>query len=147
MVSAIAVIIATILQIDTLVAFLIWLCSFMLDASYTYLNRKYVQQYELNILVRRSSSGGSIELAFIKVAIIESAMIIGIGMVFEAIAMTTTIDMGYGEVGTYGLGNGYGLVNGYRYSSSIGYSLSFMLFSSIHVTAFVRSYLFLSRKR
>lgn len=142
MVSAIAVVMTVIVELPLPLAFLVWLGSFLLDSCYTYLNRQYIQRYELNMIVRRSKR---ILLGFIKVAIIESAMIILFGMVFEAMAMTTTIssDMGYGEVGTYGLGNGYG----YRYSSSIGYSLSFMLFSSIHVMAFVRSYLFLSRKR
>jgi len=125
LVSALTVIITIILHIDTLIAFLIWLSAFMLDAFYTYLNREYVREYELNMIVRRS---GSIELAFIKVAIIESLMIIGMGMVFESM----TSDSGNG---------GYG-----SSSIAIGYSLSLILFASIHVMAFVRSYLFIKSK-
>ena len=139
LVGVIATIVAFMLQIDSKIAFLIWLSAFMLDASYTYLNRKYIH-YELNIIVRRSKD---IELAFIKVAIVESVMIIGAGMVFEA--MVTSSDctiraMASGSVYT-------NTINGVIGCSdfSIGYALSFMLFASIHIMAFVRSYLFIKR--
>lgn len=116
LVSALVVVMTVIINLPLLFAFLIYLSSFLLDACHTYLKRQYVKQYELNIVVRRSKD---IELAFFKVAIIESVMIIGIGMVF---ALLTTVD-------------------------SISYSITFMLFASIHVMAFVRSYLFLRGRK
>lgn len=122
LVSALAVAIAVVItDLPLLFAFLIWLSSFLLDATFTYLKRQYVRQYELNIVVRRSKD---IELAFIKVAIIESVMIIGIGMVFGLLT-TTAADSSFG------------------FGSLFGYSISLILFASIHVMAFVRSYLFL----
>ncbi|MEM2857170.1 MAG: hypothetical protein QW416_08730 [Candidatus Nitrosocaldaceae archaeon] len=73
--SAIAVIIAVaaVIRISIEQAFMIWLSSFLLDASYTFHKRKYLQEYELNILVRR---GKNIVLAFVKVVIVEFIMIV-----------------------------------------------------------------------
>jgi hypothetical protein len=129
MVSAIAVVMTVIVELPLSLAFLVWLGSFLLDSCYTYLNRQYIQRYELNMIVRRSKR---ILLGFIKVAMIESAMIILFGMVFWV--------MGYGYTNNTNADIGID-------TNTIAYSTSFMLFSSIHVMAFVRSYLFLHRKR
>ncbi|MEM2857207.1 MAG: hypothetical protein QW416_08920 [Candidatus Nitrosocaldaceae archaeon] len=69
--STIAVVLTVILNLSIELAFMIWLSSFLLDASYTFYKRKYLN-YELNILVRRSNN---IVVAFVKVVIVEFALI------------------------------------------------------------------------
>lgn len=134
MVSTLAVIITVIVELPLLLlAFLVWLGSFLLDACYTYLNRQYIQQYELNILVRRSKD---IELAFIKVAIIESVMITAIGMVFDAVAVANAITV---TIGT-------SRITASAEETTTAYSASFILFASIHVMAFARSYIFIKKR-
>ncbi|MEM1971650.1 MAG: hypothetical protein QXM92_04275, partial [Candidatus Anstonellales archaeon] len=69
--SAIAVVLTVMLNLSIELAFMVWLSSFLLDSSYTFHKRKYLN-YELNILVRRSNN---IVVAFVKVVIVEFALI------------------------------------------------------------------------
>lgn len=71
--ACITVVILTVfIPIQVEIAYLIWFIAFMLDATYTFLNRRYVKMYELNMIVRRSKD---IVTAFIKVLCIEYAII------------------------------------------------------------------------
>ncbi|MEM4323955.1 MAG: hypothetical protein QXO37_08885 [Candidatus Nitrosocaldaceae archaeon] len=86
--SAIAVILTVMLNLSSIeLAFMIWLSSFLLDASYTFYKRKYLNQYELNILVRRSNN---IVVAFVKVVIVEFALIALLSIVLFFLTLEDT---------------------------------------------------------
>lgn len=117
--ASIAVTLAVIMQLNVWLAFLIWLSAFMLDASYTFHKRKYLE-YEMNIMVRRSKDKNLVQ-AFVKVVMVEFAMIAFLYIVLL-------------------------LMDNNAVSISASLSAIFILFAVIHTLAFVRSYEFMKKR-
>ncbi|MEM3092726.1 MAG: hypothetical protein QXI92_03395 [Candidatus Nitrosocaldus sp.] len=118
--AVIAILIAVILQVQVEIAFMLWLSSFLLDASYTFHKRKLLKQYELNILVRR---GKNLVLAFVKVVFIEFVMI---GL------LTIVVTLWFADSTASA-------------SSSSVLSIFLIFFAVIHVMAFARSYKYMKK--
>ncbi|MEM1971387.1 MAG: hypothetical protein QXM92_02875 [Candidatus Anstonellales archaeon] len=120
--AVIAILIAVILQAQVEIAFMLWLSSFLLDASYTFHKRKLLKQYELNILVRR---GKNLVLAFVKVVFIEFVMI---GL------LTIVVTLWFADSSSTASA-----------SSSSVLSIFLIFFAVIHVMAFARSYKYMKK--
>lgn len=76
----IAIAIAIIVQLSVVIAYLLWLAAFMLDASYTFHNRKNLK-YEQNVIVKRSRN---IVKGFLYVVFIEFAIMIFLSMLLSS---------------------------------------------------------------
>lgn len=118
--AALTVAISVLLALPVEAAFLVWFTAFVLDASYTFMNRRYVMKYELNVMVRRSATGRGLVTAFIKVLCIEYAVIFMLSLLLISLDSSS--------------------------SGQTGLAVSFMLFAVIHASAFLRSYRFITKK-
>ena len=116
--ALIAVMLAFLLQIPLEIALPIWLSAFITDAIYTYRNRRYIG-YELNYLVRYSKA-------------LYNTLIFGFLLVFAIeIILLLTISV----------------ITATMYNNQIKDTVSVfsMLFTVLHLSAFIRSYKFVNR--
>ena len=116
--ALVAITIALTIRIPLELALSIWLSAFIIDAIYTYKNRKYIG-YELNYLIRYSKAFyNTLLFGFLLVFVIEIVLLLIISVMLTYMNQTYLVDT---------------------------VTVFSMFFVVLHISAFIRSYMFIKK--